>query len=290
MWNFHWLLSQSILRCSLTVRHLSLINFHFSQIFTISVFAVDFFSDDWRLSSDAGKCRVKPKDLVLGNTSRQIWCKPNEYIYAIVISLLGCEGLLNCSEIFDEMSSQGVIRSVFSYTALINAYGRNGAARGLGDEAEMFIVLTFEKLGSVKEAMDVFKQMQAAGCVPNSSTYSILLNLYGKHGRYDDVRELFLEMKESSAEPDATTYNILIRVFGEGGYYKEAVALFHDFLDEKIDPNIETYKGGGLYMEFEAIWLRMRESGISRNLNSFSGIVEGFVDESKEQFHEIKAS
>lgn len=58
---------------------------------------------------------------------RQIWCKPNEHIYTIMISLLGREGLLDkCLEIFEEMPSQGVARSVFSYTALINAYGRNG--------------------------------------------------------------------------------------------------------------------------------------------------------------------
>ena len=44
-----------------------------------------------------------------------------------MISFLGRKGLLeNCSEIFDEMASQGVIRSMFSYTALINAYGCNG--------------------------------------------------------------------------------------------------------------------------------------------------------------------
>lgn len=59
---------------------------------------------------------------------RQIWCKPNEHIYTIMISLLGREGLLDkCREVFDEMPSQGLPRSVFSYTALINAYGRNGA-------------------------------------------------------------------------------------------------------------------------------------------------------------------
>ena len=58
---------------------------------------------------------------------RQIWCKPNEHIYTIMIGVLGREGLFEkCYEVFDEMPSHGVPRSVFSYTSIINAYGRNG--------------------------------------------------------------------------------------------------------------------------------------------------------------------
>jgi pentatricopeptide repeat protein len=44
-----------------------------------------------------------------------------------MIGILGRERLLNkCSEIFEEMSSQDVGWNVYSFTALINAYGRNG--------------------------------------------------------------------------------------------------------------------------------------------------------------------
>jgi pentatricopeptide repeat protein len=43
---------------------------------------------------------------------RQIWCKPNDHIYTIMISLLGSEGLLEkCSDIFEEMGAHGVPRT-----------------------------------------------------------------------------------------------------------------------------------------------------------------------------------
>ncbi|KAG2254241.1 hypothetical protein Bca52824_084377 [Brassica carinata] len=308
---------------------------------------------------------------------RQIWCKPNEHIYTIMISLLGREGLLDkCLEVFDEMPSQGVARSVFSYTALINAYGRNGryetiltyntvinacarggldwegllglfaemrhegiqpdivtyntllsacANIGLGDESEMVfrtmndggivpdlttyshLVETFGKLGrlekgnlpditsynvlleayaksgSIKEAMGVFHQMQAAGCTPNANTYSVLLNLFGQSGRYDDVRQLFLEMKSSNTDPDAATYNILIDVFGEGGYFKEVVTLFHDMVEENIEPHMETYEGiifacgkGGLHEDARKILQYMTAKDVVPSSKAYTGVIEAF--------------
>jgi pentatricopeptide repeat protein len=58
---------------------------------------------------------------------RQQWCKPNEHIYTIMIGILGREGMLDrATELFEEMPSNDVDWNVYSFTALINAYGRNG--------------------------------------------------------------------------------------------------------------------------------------------------------------------
>ncbi|ONK70247.1 uncharacterized protein A4U43_C05F31770 [Asparagus officinalis] len=123
--------------------------------------------------------------------------------------------------------------------------------------------------------------MQAAGCTPNAATYSILLNLYGKNGRYEDVRELFLEMKVGNTEPDADTYNILIRVFGEGGYFKEVVMLFQDMVEENVEPNMETYEGlmfacgkGGLHRDAKAVLSHMNAQGVVPSSMAYTGLVE----------------
>lgn len=58
---------------------------------------------------------------------RQLWCRPNDHIHAILIGVLGREALLDkCREVFDDMPANSVARTALSYTALINAYGRNG--------------------------------------------------------------------------------------------------------------------------------------------------------------------
>ncbi|KAK7857254.1 pentatricopeptide repeat-containing protein [Quercus suber] len=212
---------------------------------------------------------------------RQIWCKPNEHIYTIMISLLGREGLLDkCREVFDEMPGQGVARTVFAY--LVETFGKLGKLEkvsGLLKEMELggnlpdimsynVLLEAYAKLGSIKDAMGVFRQMQAAGCVPNAATYSILLNLYGRNGRYDD-------MKVSNTEPDAATYNILIQVFGEGGYFKEVVTLFHDMEEENVEPNMETYEGG-LHEDAKKILVKMNEKGIVPSSKAYTGVIEAY--------------
>lgn len=58
---------------------------------------------------------------------RQLWYRPDEPIYTMLMSLLGRQALLEkVQEVFDEMPQHGEPRSVLTFTALINAYGRNG--------------------------------------------------------------------------------------------------------------------------------------------------------------------
>ncbi|KAK9278529.1 hypothetical protein L1049_028097 [Liquidambar formosana] len=93
---------------------------------------------------------------------RQIWCKPNEHIYTIMIGVLGREGLLEkCQEIFDEMPSHSVVRSVFSFTALINAYGRNG---------------------QYEISLELLEQMKRDKISPSILTYNTVINSCARGG------------------------------------------------------------------------------------------------------------
>ncbi|KAK9107910.1 hypothetical protein Syun_023921 [Stephania yunnanensis] len=165
------------------------------------------------------------------------------------------------SELLKDMEAMGNLPDITSYNVLLEGYARAGL---------------------MKQAMGVFRQIQGAGCV-NAATYSMLLNLYGRNGRYDDVRDLFLEMKVSNTEPDAATYNILIQVFGEGGYFKEVVTLFHDMVEEKVEPNMETYEGliyacgkGGLHEDAKHILMHMNEKNVVPSSKVYTGVIEAY--------------
>ncbi|CAL0330160.1 unnamed protein product [Lupinus luteus] len=154
---------------------------------------------------------------------------------------------------FSEMRHEGIQPDVITCNTLFSVC----AHRILGLQAEMlfrtmneggvglamttysYLVDTFE-LGSIREAMDVIRKMLVGGCVPNAATCSILLNLYGKCGRYDNVQDLFLEMKASNTDLDDGTYNILIQVFGQGGQYEEAVNAYVGMEKENYDSNVQT--------------------------------------------------
>ncbi|CAK9158130.1 unnamed protein product [Ilex paraguariensis] len=93
---------------------------------------------------------------------RQIWCKPNEHIYTIMIGVLGREGLLDKAyEIFDEMPSHGVPRSVFSFTSIINAYGRNG---------------------QFETALELLERMKKEKVQPSILTYNTVINACARAG------------------------------------------------------------------------------------------------------------
>ncbi|XWS48102.1 hypothetical protein CRYUN_Cryun13aG0044200 [Craigia yunnanensis] len=132
---------------------------------------------------------------------RQIWCKPNEHIYTIMISLFGREGLLEkCLEVFDEMPTQGVTRSVFSYTALINAYGRNGA---------------------YDVSLELLEKMKKDKVSP-ILTYNTVINACARGGLdWEGLLGLFAEMRHEGIQPDIVTYNTLLSACANRGLGNE---------------------------------------------------------------------
>ncbi|KAJ9677613.1 hypothetical protein PVL29_022545 [Vitis rotundifolia] len=114
---------------------------------------------------------------------RQIWCKPNEHIYTIMIGVLGREGLLEkCQEIFDEMPSHGVAPSVFSFTALINAYGRNG---------------------QYKSSLELLDRMKKERVSPSILTYNTVINSCARGGLdWEELLGLFAQMRHEGIQAD----------------------------------------------------------------------------------------
>ncbi|MBA0622044.1 hypothetical protein Godav_007614 [Gossypium davidsonii] len=139
--------------------------------------------------------------------------------------------------------------------------------------------------------MGVFRQMQAAGCVPNAATYSILLNLSGRNGRYDDVSELFLQMKASNTEPDAATYNILIQIYdglifacGKGGLHEDAKKILLHMNEKGIVPSsraytgvIEAYGQAALYEEALVAFNTMNEVESKPTIETYNSLLQTFA-------------
>ncbi|MCD7455417.1 hypothetical protein HAX54_028068 [Datura stramonium] len=294
---------------------------------------------------------------------RQIWCKPNEHIYTLMIGILGREGLLDKAfEIFDEMPTHNVARTLFGGDfwetgevgkGLRIAHGNGGLQKSSPEITSYNVLLeAYAHLGSMKEAMDVFRQMQAAGCVANAETYSILLNLYGKNGRYDQVRDLFLEMAGNTERmgyiqyshpglwvdmpagkgglhedakrillhmngqglvPSSKVYTGVIEAYGQAALYEEAVVAFNEdftknlkqygleWMGEVEFPNrdsfngvIEGYRQGGQFEEAIKAYVEMEKARCDPDERTLEAVLSvycfaGLVDESEEQFQEIKS-
>ncbi|ONI08499.1 hypothetical protein PRUPE_5G181900 [Prunus persica] len=249
---------------------------------------------------------------------RQIWCKPNEHIYTIMISLLGREGLLDkCSEVFDDMPSQGVVRSVFSYTALINAYGRNGQYetslqfldRMKKDKVSPSILTYNTVLNACARGgleweglLGLFAEMRHEGIQPDLVTYNTLLSACAGRGLGDEAEMVFRTMNEGGIVPDITTYRYLVETFGKLDKLEKVSELLKEMESGGNLPDItsynvllEAYAQLGSIRESMGVFRQMQAAGCMPNAATYSILLNlygrhGRYDDVRELFLEMKIS
>ncbi|GMH21975.1 hypothetical protein Nepgr_023818 [Nepenthes gracilis] len=249
---------------------------------------------------------------------RQIWCKPNEQIYTIIIGLLGREGLLDkCQEIFEEMPVNNVVRSVFSYTALINAYGRNGnyeTSLELLDRMKKErippSILTYNTVinscakGGLdwEELLGLFAEMRHEGIQPDIVTYNTLLSACASRGQGDEAEMVFKTMNESRVLPDITTYSYVVETFGKLRKLDKVSELLKVMESEGNLPDIssynlllEAYGKEGSIKEAMGVFRQMQAAGCMPNAATYSILLnmygsQGRYNEVRELFLEMKVS
>ena len=113
-------------------------------------------------------------------------CEP-----AAVTGIMGREGMLDkASELFEDMPLNDVEWNVYSFTALINAYGRNGQ-----HEASLHLLA----------------RMKREKVTPNLITYNTVINASAKGGlQWEGLLGLFAQMRHEGIQPDIITYNTLL--------------------------------------------------------------------------------
>ncbi|KAF4349561.1 hypothetical protein G4B88_009537 [Cannabis sativa] len=218
---------------------------------------------------------------------RQIWCKPNEHIYTIMISLLGREGLLDkAAEVFEEMPGQGVVRSVFSYTALINAYGRNGQyetslqlLEGMKNDKVSPNILTYNTVinACARGGLDWEGLLGMKGIQPDLVTYNTLLNACASRGLGDEAEMVFRTMNEGGIVPDITTYTCLVETFRNLGKLEKVSELLKEMESEGNLPDItsynvllQAYSQSESIKEAVGVFRQMQVAGCMPNANTYS--------------------
>ncbi|KAI3454574.1 hypothetical protein Pfo_011237 [Paulownia fortunei] len=249
---------------------------------------------------------------------RQIWCKPNEHIYSLIIGILGREGLLDKSaEIFDEMVTHSVPRTVLSYTAIINAYGRNGQyevamelLERMKTERILPNILTYNTVinacarggYSWEGLLSLFGEMRHEGIQPDLVTYNTLLSACSNRGLGDEAEMVFRTMNESGVLPDITTYSYLVETFGKLGKLEKVSELLGEMEAEGNLPEImsynvllEAYAHSGKIKEAMGVFRQMQAAGCMPNAGTYSILLNlfgkhGRYDEVRELFLEMKVS
>ncbi|CAN4088191.1 unnamed protein product [Withania somnifera] len=249
---------------------------------------------------------------------RQIWCKPNEHIYTLMIGILGRESLLDKAfEIFDEMPTHSVARTVFSYTAIINAYGRNGQYETAFQLLEKMklekivpSILTYNTVinscargGYEWEGLlGLFAEMRHEGILPDLVTYNTLLSACASRGLEEEAEMVFKTMNEAGVLPDVTTYSYLVETFGKLGKLEKVSELLMEMEAEGTSPEVtsynvllEAYAHLGSMKEAMDVFRQMLAAGCMANAETYIILLNlfgknGRYDQVRDLFLEMKTS
>mmetsp|Transcript_68832 Transcript_68832/g.197370 ORF Transcript_68832/g.197370 Transcript_68832/m.197370 type:complete len:552 (-) Transcript_68832:48-1703(-) len=114
-------------------------------------------------------------------------------------------------DLFEELIAEGLRPTVHTYTALMNAYVRNGDHAG---------------------ARGLFNQMQAAGLEPNTVTFTTLLKSCCAKVDLTEAAELLVTMREKGVDINVRTINTFLRGCLCVGDIDRALDTFHSFVAE----------------------------------------------------------
>jgi pentatricopeptide repeat domain-containing protein 1 len=92
-----------------------------------------------------------------------------------------------------------------------------------------------------QEALQVYRQLRAAGLWPNTTTYNALVSAHSKAGDIEGVMRVFADMLAAGCARSVITYSTLIAACERAGRWEDAVALFDRMPADGCTPNTVTY-------------------------------------------------
>ncbi|KAJ0983794.1 hypothetical protein J5N97_002150 [Dioscorea zingiberensis] len=136
-------------------------------------------------------------------------------------------------KLLEEMKSRSIEPDLVSFNTLINAKAKAGLMvpgsvcellqqvrnAGLRPDTITFntLISACSHTSNLREAVEVFKSMEASKCQPDLWTYNGMVSVYGRCGMALDARRLFDELGQRGFSPDAVTYNALLYAFARDG-------------------------------------------------------------------------
>ncbi|KAK4278581.1 hypothetical protein QN277_016410 [Acacia crassicarpa] len=143
------------------------------------------------------------------------------------------------------------------------------------------------KSKNVRKAQEIFDRSKDR-FVPDSKTYSILLEGWGKAPNLPKAREIFREMVDMGCNPDVVTYGIMVDILCKAGRVDEAVEVVKDMDANNCRPTsfiysvlVHTY-GVELRIE-DAInsFLEMESNGIKADIVVYNALISAFCKVNK---------
>ncbi|KAH8508970.1 hypothetical protein POPTR_005G181900v4 [Populus trichocarpa] len=138
------------------------------------------------------------------------------------------------------------------------------------------------KSKNVRKAQEIFDSIKDR-FVPDSKTYSILLEGWGKDPNLPKAREIFREMVSNGCRPDIVTYGIMVDVLCKAGRVDEALGIVNEMDSTVCKPTpfiysvlVHTYGIENRIEDAVSTFLEMENNGIEPDVAVYNALIGAF--------------
>ncbi|KDO80509.1 hypothetical protein CISIN_1g011643mg [Citrus sinensis] len=143
------------------------------------------------------------------------------------------------------------------------------------------------KSKNVRKAQEIFDCMKDR-FIPDSKTYSILLEGWGKDPNLPRAREIFREMVDTGCNPDIVTYGIMVDVLCKAGRVDEALGIVKSMDSTVCRPTsfiysvlVHTYGVENRIEDAVDTFLEMEKNGILADVAMYNALIGAFCKANK---------
>ncbi|RYR21408.1 hypothetical protein Ahy_B03g066685 isoform C [Arachis hypogaea] len=94
---------------------------------------------------------------------------------------------------------------------------------------------------SLPKAREVFREMVCMGCDPDIVTYGIMVDILCKAGRVDEAVEIVKEMDANNCGATSFIYSVLVHTYGVENRIEDAINTFIEMESKGIKPDVVVY-------------------------------------------------
>nr|XP_043629029.1 pentatricopeptide repeat-containing protein At4g30825, chloroplastic [Erigeron canadensis] len=237
--------------------------------------------------------------------------------FSIIVRMYVKSGSLNdaCS-VLDEIEKQkDIVPDVYLFRDMLRIYQRLGMVNKLADlyykilkagiswDQEMYncVINCCARALPVDELSRLFNEMIQHGFSPNTTTYNVILDVYGKAGLFKKVRQVFW-MAKKQGTVDVISYNTVVAAYGKGKDLRNMASVakrmkFNGFSVslEAYNCMLDAYGKAGEMEKFKNVLLRMKESNCASDHYTFNIMIniygeKGWIEEVGDVLLELKES
>jgi pentatricopeptide repeat protein len=234
--------------------------------------------------------------------------------YSIVVRMYVRAGSLEdaCSVLDDIDKRPDIVPDVFLLRDMLRIYQRRNMVDKL---AQVYYKISKDRVNwdqefyncvinccaqalPIDELSRLFDEMLQRGFMPNTITYNVMLNVFGKAKLFKKVRRLYFMAKKQGLV-DVITYNTIIDAYGKKKDFRNMSRTVHKMQFDGFSVSLEAYNsmldayGKDSQMDaFRSVLKMMKESNCASDLYTYNTVIniygeQGWIEEVSDVLEEL---